>query len=328
MGDVAMTVPVLKQMAIKYPDVKIVMLTRDFYEPFFGDLDNITIFNIDLAETHRGVRGTYKLYKQLKDKYAFDAILDLNHKLYSRLLRFFFKLDNPKLPIYRIDKDRKEKKSLTRKNNKIFKQLGTSISRYEDVFKCAQFDIEVDCSLTKQNRPIPKQMENFNPNSIGLAPFAKHTGKILPLNIIRQFIELMKVQYPETTIYIFGGGAAERMTADSLVAWYDNCVSIISKVTLKEEMDVMANLKCMISMDSSAMHMCSLVGTPVVSVWGATHPFAGFLGLGQNPEDVVDINLPCRPCSIYGLKPCYRGDYACLNGISAEMILDKVNNYI
>lgn len=328
MGDVAMTAPVLSQMSKLYPDVKIVMLTRDFYEPFFEGIDNIEIFNIDLAEGHRGIRGTYKLYKELKSKHKFDGIIDLNHKLYSRLLRLFFKFDNFKLPIHRIDKARKEKKMLTRKENKVFKQLRTSIARYEDVFMKSGFDVHASRELLKRTRPIPVQINDFNPNCIGLAPFAKHTGKILPLNIVRQFIELMQLKHPEVTIYIFGGGSAERMTADSLVAWYGNCRSLISKITLREEMDIMANLKCMISMDSSAMHMCSLVGTNVVSIWGATHPYAGFLGLGQQEDDVVQCDLNCRPCSIYGLKPCYRGDYACMNNINPEDILNKVEKYI
>lgn len=328
MGDVAMTAPVLRQMSIKYPDVKMVMLTRDFYEPFFEGINNLEIFNIDLGECHRGVRGTYRLYKQISEKYKFDAILDLNHKLYSRLLRIFFKFDNLNLPIFRINKARKEKKLLTRKNNKIFQQLHSSVSRYEDVFKSAGFDVEASCDLVRQNRSVPMQLQDFNTNSIGFAPFAKHTGKILPRPIVRQFFELMQEKYPETTIYIFGGGAAERMTADSLVGWYKNCKSVISKVTLREEMDIMANLKCMISMDSSAMHMCSLTGTPVVSVWGATHKFAGFLGVGQSNDDVVDVELSCRPCSIYGLKPCYKGTYECLNSITAQDILNKVSKYI
>ena len=86
----------------------------------------------------------------------------------------------------------------------------------------------------------------------------------------------------------------------------------------------MSHLDVMISMDSSNMHLASLTDTPVVSIWGATHPFAGFLGWNQKAEDCVQLDLPCRPCSVYGNKPCFRGDYACLNGISSEEILNKL----
>ena len=87
----------------------------------------------------------------------------------------------------------------------------------------------------------------------------------------------------------------------------------------------MSHLNAMLSMDSANMHMASLVATPVVSVWGATHPYAGFMGWGQKPENIVQVELDCRPCSIYGQKPCLRGDYACMNMIKPEIIVEKIN---
>ncbi|MEG2036319.1 MAG: glycosyl transferase family 1, partial [Mucinivorans sp.] len=64
MGDVAMTAPVLAAMAANNPQVKMIMLTRDFYEPFFDGITNLTIHNIDLAEKHKGIDGVYRLYKE------------------------------------------------------------------------------------------------------------------------------------------------------------------------------------------------------------------------------------------------------------------------
>ncbi|MBQ9471009.1 MAG: glycosyl transferase family 1, partial [Bacteroidales bacterium] len=78
------------------------------------------------------------------------------------------------------------------------------------------------------------------------------------------------------------------------------------------------------SMDSANMHLASLVGTSVVSIWGATHPYAGFYGWHQLPDNAVQIDLPCRPCSVYGNRPCFRNDYACLNLISPDMVLERL----
>ena len=91
------------------------------------------------------------------------------------------------------------------------------------------------------------------------------------------------------------------------------------------DLQKISELELMISMDSANMHLASLVGTRVVSVWGATHYFAGFLGYGQSENDIVEItDLACRPCSVFGNKPCYRGDYACLNQIEISEILKKI----
>lgn len=76
------------------------------------------------------------------------------------------------------------------------------------------------------------------------------------------------------------------------------------------------------------MHMASLMGVPAVTVWGGTHPYAGFLGIGQSPDHVVQIDLPCRPCSIYGNEPCLFGDYWCMHGIAPERIVAKVNQIL
>ncbi|MBP5712127.1 MAG: glycosyl transferase family 1, partial [Prevotella sp.] len=93
---------------------------------------------------------------------------------------------------------------------------------------------------------------------------------------------------------------------------------------LEKELILMSHLDLMISMDSANMHLASLVNTPVVSVWGATHPYAGFLGWNQSPENIVQMDLPCRPCSVYGRKQCLRGDIACMGSITPQSIVDKV----
>jgi ADP-heptose:LPS heptosyltransferase len=84
----------------------------------------------------------------------------------------------------------------------------------------------------------------------------------------------------------------------------------------------------MVTMDSANMHLASLVATPVVSIWGATHPYAGFMGWNQSIDNAVQTDLPCRPCSIYGKKDCMRGDYACLYQIKPETIVGKIERIL
>ncbi len=126
-------------------------------------------------------------------------------------------------------------------------------------------------------------------------------------------------------IYLFGGGKKEVEILSKWEQEIENVTSLAGKLSLKEELQKISELELMISMDSANMHLASLVGTRVVSVWGATHYFAGFLGYGQSENDIVEIkNLECRPCSVFGNKPCFRGDYACLNQIEISQILKKI----
>ena len=44
MGDVAMTVPVLRAFSIQNPDVKITVVSRPFFKPFFDDYSKCYFF--------------------------------------------------------------------------------------------------------------------------------------------------------------------------------------------------------------------------------------------------------------------------------------------
>ena len=84
----------------------------------------------------------------------------------------------------------------------------------------------------------------------------------------------------------------------------------------------------MLSMDSVNMHLASIAGTRVVSLWGATHPYAGYLGYGQSHDDVIQADLDCRPCSLHGNRLCKRGDYACLTQIDPITVADHVEKHL
>ena len=85
----------------------------------------------------------------------------------------------------------------------------------------------------------------------------------------------------------------------------------------------MQRLRLMLTMDSGNMHLASLVGTRVLSIWGATHPYAGFMGFGQRESDCIQRDLSCRPCSVYGNKKCRLGDYRCMD-IDPATIVERV----
>ena len=109
---------------------------------------------------------------------------------------------------------------------------------------------------------------------------------------------------------------------------YPAVVSLTGKLNMSTELALMSHLDVMLSMDSANMHLASLVNIPVVSVWGATHPYAGFMGWKQLPTNAIQLDMPCRPCSVFGQKPCYRGDYACLNDIKPEKVIEKIEGII
>jgi ADP-heptose:LPS heptosyltransferase len=205
--------------------------------------------------------------------------------------------------------------------------LRRTTERYADVFRRLGFPFDLKNSLTR----IPSENEEHDPvltfektqKWIGISPFARHPQKVYPLDKTETIV--LKLAEQGYKLFVFGGTDEEKQIAQSWEQKHENIVSLVKKVNLQQELDFIARLDLMISMDSLGMHLSSLKGIPVVSVWGATHPFAGFLGYGQDINDAVQIDLECRPCSVYGNKLCFRGDFACMTYLEESLIIDKVN---
>ena len=320
LGDIAMTVPVVHDLATQYPDLDITMLSRPMAEPLFEKLpNNVHFLAADLNGRHKGMFGLERLQRDfhLED---FNYVADFHDVLRSLYLRIDCQMRGQKVAI--IDKGRKGKKALTQKNNKVSVQQATSFERYAKVLEQLGFPIKsqfvkLDYSSFCETQKAPSE------TWIGIAPFAKHPAKVYPLEKMEEVIKALS-ERKDTTIFLFGGGEEEKQQIAELCAKYPHVQPAQSQQGLKGELALMGQLDVMFSMDSANMHLASLVGTRVVSIWGGTHPYAGFLGWNQNQNDCIQLDLSCRPCSVYGNKPCFRGDYACMNGIAPSQIVEKL----
>jgi len=320
LGDIAMTVPVVHDLAVQYPDLEITMLSREMARPLFERMpNNVHFIAADLNGRHKGLFGLCRLWRDAHLN-SFDYIADFHDVLRTWWLRVEGCLHCKKTA--KIDKGRKGKKALTRQKDKVFVQQATSFERYAKVLE--QLGFPIIPQFTKLDySAFCETQKPTNETWIGIAPFAKHEAKVYPMDKMEQVIKTLS-ERENTTVFLFGGGTAENEEIDRLCAKYQNVQPAKSHQGLKGELALMGQLDVMLSMDSANMHLASLVGTRVVSIWGGTHPFAGFLGWSQKAEDCIQLDLPCRPCSVYGNKPCLRGDYACMNGITPEQVVDKL----
>ena len=327
LGDVAMTVPVLHSLARRYPQLHITVVSRPFVEPLFASLpSNVRFRGVDVKR-YPGLVGLWHLFRELHRE-GVDAVADLHDVLRTQVLRTLFCLAGKRTAS--IDKGRSARRALVRQGaRRVLRQLSTSFNRYEAVFARLGYPVQTDFrSIYPSGRGEVTLFQQVTgcPDGkrwIGLAPFAAHRGKMLPAATVEALVNRLACQ-PGVRLFLFGGGPREREVLERLSADYTNVQSVAGRLRLDGELALMSHLEVMLSMDSANMHLASLAGTRVVSVWGATHPFAGFLGWGQRQADSVQLAMPCRPCSIFGNKPCLRGDYACLTGISVEQLVERV----
>lgn len=306
-----MTVPVFREFLEQNPGVEIIMVSRKNFEALFAGIPNVTFKGIDLDD-YKGFFGLRKLSNELIREFNPDCIANLHDVIRTKILDRIYRRKGFK--VFKIDKGKEEKEHLTNVWNLEKVQLKKTVERYADVFRDMGFKIE----LSHQLRPVSEHK-----SGIGFAPFAQHKGKMLPLE---KSYELVRILAQKHTVYFFGGGKKETETLEKWEEEIPNTKNLAGKLNLTEELNYIAGLELMISMDSANMHLASLVGTRCVSIWGATHPYAGFLGFGQSEEDVVQVkDLSCRPCSVFGDKECYRGDWACLEEFNIQKVVDRVN---
>lgn len=322
MGDVAMTVPVLSAFSNAYPTIKLTVLTKKQFAPLFRDLKMVTVISADFNTTHKGIFGLYRLSKLLQN-HKIEAVADLHNVLRTKILKFFLS----GIKCIQIDKGRAEKKALILGKTAI--PLQTTVQRYADVFRNLGFDFELDFPTVLEPKPLnaatTKVLGNFSTAIIGIAPFATYTSKTYPLSKMDQVIlELQK----ESKVLLFGGGSDEVKKLEAIASKYANVFCVAGKFSLEQELDVISNLKVMLSMDSSNGHMAAMFGVNVVTLWGVTHPFAGFAPFHQLATNnlVSDREkYPKIPTSIYGNKYPEGYEFA-IHTIPVEKIIKTVKD--
>ena len=328
-GDVTLTIPVVYSAAKANPDDSFTVVTQSFLIPLFiNKPSNVQLVGIDIKGAEKKIVGLLKFAFALAANRDFDVVLDLHNVIRSRMIDCIFRLKGKR--VFKIDKKRKERKQLTAKPPKTITPLPSITAIYTDVFHQAGFYFEDTFTSLFACCPPPEGVGGgLNGEKkgcwIGIAPFAKHRGKIYPVDEMEKVVDFLSKK-PDTTLFFFGGKGFEETILSQWEFRYPNTHCVAGRYSFVEEIELIGRLDMMLCMDSANMHLASLVGTKAVSIWGATHPYAGFYGYGQDPNDAIQVELPCRPCSIYGNKPCYRKDYACLKQITPEMIITKINN--
>jgi len=331
MGDVAMTIPVILNLVSQYNGIKITVLTKPFYSKLFKDIPQVKLIHADVNNKHKGIFGLYRLSQELKT-HKISAVADLHNVLRSKILRFFLFFQG--LKIKTIHKGRKEKKALTKIKNKRFKPLKTTLERYSDVFSRLGYTINMNQHQVLPQKKLSQDLiKDLNLHTtkkhLGIAPFATHDGKIYPSDLMQEVIkDLAKEE--RLNIYLFGGKDLEMSRLQNWAYPYSNVYCIAGAYDFETELSLISNLDLMLSMDSGNGHLAAMYGVKVITIWGQTHPYAGFAPYLQTEEEqiVPDRNIfPLLPTSIYGNKKIVGYDKV-MRSIKPKLIIDKVKSFL
>jgi ADP-heptose:LPS heptosyltransferase len=332
MGDVAMTVPVLRALVLQYPEVKITVVSRPFFQAFFADIPNVNFFGVDLNQRHKGIFGLLRLFFDLR-KLEVDLVADLHNVLRSKIVRTLFALSGKRVAA--TDKGRAEKKALTSLTNKVFAPVKPMVERHVDTFQQLGFLIDVTHPKFPEkailSEEVLKQLgvisDISKSNAIGIAPFAQYESKVYPQDLMQQVIDAL-AENKKNQLFLFGGGSTEIQKLKALQNKHDNVFVVAGKVSFEAELQLISNLDVMLSMDSGNAHIAAMLGVKVITLWGATHPFAGFKPFNQ-PDDFCltsdRAQFPLLPTSIYGNKKVEGYDEA-MRTILPSQVIAKINS--
>lgn len=304
MGDVAMIVPALLALKASNPHLKITVITKDRFVPIFNGMPGVATLPVSTRGRHKGLLGIWRLASEIFELKP-TAVADLHNVLRTRMLKVF--LSGRRIPFVSLDKNRKAKRKLTRKRNKVWEPLTPVIAKYEEVFHKLGFESDV---MSKPYfllaRDMPKNFRSGESEgaalNIGIAPFAAHPAKCYPENLMERVIEGIGNAIP-CKLFLFGGGKVE---SDKLAIWenkFPYCISVAGKGSFSDELALISNMQLMVSMDSGNGHLAAMYGIPVITLWGLTHPYAGFSPYNQPAENSITATrelYPEIPTSIYG----------------------------
>lgn len=319
----AMCVHSLRGLRRDYPEVKLTVLTTSALRPLFRGVAGVEYLFADEPQ-YRGLGGEMRLRRAIRASGA-NGIADLEASPRSRRLRLSITPWRRKVSV--IQRGKNQRKLLTRKFRKVMVQLTPLSQRSRDVFERLGLPFCMPAPVRKKRSGEIPHIASILAGEkrgkwVGVAPLSHHKGNCYPIPQAAELIKQLAARYDK--VFIFGSGVYQRQFCEGMEKLYPGTVSVAEKASLDEQIDLISVLDAVVTIDNPVLSIASLVGTPAVSIWGATHPFIESCGYGQNPLYNVQIDLPCRPCSADGRRACLFGHYECMTRITPEMVLSKV----
>lgn len=332
LGDLLLSIPTLKRLRILFPDKKIHLLCRKGLGSFFvenGIVDEViddffatkpTFFEVQsifkdksydyLICPHESVRSTvisYLIKAKLKigftnwySRWVFHQNLDRPMQ-YPEALRQMFLLTM-------IDSEIKNK----------FHDLKEKSLPFAQIPDWSKMNLEVHSDRKKFQLPEEGQIVCLAPGSVWPT---KQWGQ-------EKFIQLCDRLIKKGFHIALVGSSTEKALSYSIANKYPKVHNFTAKTTLTELAQLINVCDVLVSNDSGAMHMASVVSTPTVAIFGPTVQEFGYQPWNKKAVVVENKNLSCRPCSSHGGKTCPIKTHECMTSLSVDWVEKAVLTYL
>jgi ADP-heptose:LPS heptosyltransferase len=313
MGDIIYTTPVVRCLKKQLPGAEVHFITKPVFKYIYDNnpyVDKLLLLKPSLSDTIADIKAE-----------GYDYIIDLHNNLRTTIIKL-----------------RTGIKSYTYKKQTIHKWLSLKfnlklvppthlVNRYMQAVKFLGVINDrqpIDYYIKAHHKLANLLPQTHQNNYVAFVIGATHFTKRMPNNKIISICRELK--YP---VVLLGGDDVKANGDEIAAAIGPNVYNACGKTSLDESVFLVSQSATVIGFDTGLTHIAEAFNKPIVSVWGGTVPEL----LGVQPYMVKDvlvagIDLPCRPCSKFGLEKCPLGHFKCMKEIPEEPITAFVNNHL
>lgn len=309
-GDIIYTTPVVRCLKKQLPDAEVHFLTKPAFKYIYEAnpyLDKLLLLKEPLSETIKDIKqGQY------------DYIIDLHNNLRTSIIKLRTGIKSSTYNKQSI------KKWLSLKFNLKLIEPVHLVDRYMQAVKFLDVvndDAPIDYYIKNKYELadlLPETHHHgYHAFIIGAAHFTKRMPNQKIINICRDL---------NKPVVLLGGGDVKHNGDIISAALGDKVYNACGNNTLDQSVFLVANAVNVIGFDTGLTHIAEAFNTPIASIWGGTVP--GLLGVQPYQVKnafIAGIELPCRPCSKFGLPHCPLGHFKCMNNIPESDIVNFAN---
>ncbi len=324
LGDLVLMTPLLKSLKAKYQGCEIHVATKDKYADLF-----LEDTNVDEVKPLRpgGLGELLGLRAELRRE-GYGIIIDAHNVIRSNII-----LNTLRSGVkVQIGKDQIKKLLLIKAKINLYRRPIPLSQRYLQTVK--PLDVEPVGTVPEigvSNTVINKIKELLlvsglkGKTLVAFAPGSRWVTKMWPPEYFERLISSVGRQGLGTIVI----GGPEDVDLNRKIG--QKCspppFDLTGTLTILESAAVLHECRVLITNDSAPLHLAEAVGTPVIALFGPTvREFGYYPQMSQS--HALEVQLPCRPCSRNGARPCPLGTKECLTSISPERVLDTLWNVL
>lgn len=316
-GDTVLTLYLAQTLKSINPNCKITFVCTPVSSNIINScnaVDNVVIY--DKKGTHKGIGGIRHIAELLNEC---DCIITPHRSLRSALITF---LSKAKLT---IGFDINAFAFFLKRKVKYRSELH-EIERNHLLLSVFEEKTEIQTpiiNISKNDKDhIDKLFSKIRSDKslIVLAPGSVWETKKWPL---RYFAELCIMLQEHGFICILSGSQSEINMCDT-ISKASGAYNFAGKTSLLQSFELFKRSVCIVSNDSSPVHIAGIAQVPAAVIFGATSPVFGFATRNEYDRIIENNDLKCRPCAIHGGKECPLQTFDCMISIKPEIVYNNI----